>query len=220
MRGVLSFDIVNGLAWDQDGKPVDLKFCETTSGDDLVINHLLIDDEPHRVWDCDFYACVMVCRVEPASIAVTVGSVYKLDEPFNSTYHRLRDIAVESGTAYELNRLGCDESPAPPAATPTGDLTADTGTGPTDALNYQTVCDAFNRLAKLESEGHHGGQTFYVAETVWALLTAQGVVIDLIDVDSFLNYFGRMFDGSFNEMNAESLAGCLETWATKLGGEV
>jgi len=91
---------------------------------------------------------------------------------------------------------------------------------PVGTLTYQTVCDVFNRLAKLESEGRHDGKTFYIAETIWGLLTAMGVVIDLNGADELLNYFGVMLDGSFREMNAEELSVCLEGFATKLGGEV
>ncbi len=84
-------------------------------------------------------------------------------------------------------------------------------------LNLQAICDAFNRLERLELEGHHDGQKFYVSETVWALLTSMGVVIDMNDVDRILLWYGQMLDGSFRELNAEELAIDLEGFPRNWG---
>ena len=91
---------------------------------------------------------------------------------------------------------------------------------PSPVATYQTVVDVFNRLAKLQSEGHHDGQTFYLPEVVWGLLTSMGVVVDFSHVETELYGFGSMLDGSFNPWNAEALAFWLETAAQRLGGEV
>lgn len=99
---------------------------------------------------------------------------------------------------------------ATPATDGTQQHEVDANNEPSPSVTLQTVCDVFNRLAKLEREGHHGGQTFYVAETVWALLTVMGYVIDFVDVDRILIYYGLMLDGSFREMNTESLSFDLE----------
>ena len=86
----------------------------------------------------------------------------------------------------------------------------------TRPIALHTVCAVFNRLATMEREGYHDGQTFYVAETVWGLLTSMGVVIDLQDVETLLHYYGAMLDGSFHEMTAEHLSDSLAVWSVEM----
>jgi len=197
MHGIASYEIGTGRTFDEDGDEICLEFCIADTTNENETGYVAVDGELHCCRDFSLFGNLLSFWVRPAPSWATLRNIIALDPP----------------------TVGENESAAPPAATPTGDLTADTGTGPTDALNYQTVVDAFNRLAKLESEGHHSGQTFYIAETVWALLTAQGVVIDIDRVDCFLNYYGQMTDDLFHEMNVQSLADSLEVWATSLGGE-
>jgi hypothetical protein len=85
---------------------------------------------------------------------------------------------------------------------------------------YETVCDVFNRLARLRHDSH--SFNLYVSDTaitVWGLLKSMGVVIDVSEVEMELNRFGNLIDGSFNEWNVQALAVWLETTAQRLGGE-